>query len=127
MQSQQQNQQLQAGKEVEKILSSHRPKNVVQGATRGVGNILGGAIGGVGILVLSPTAGLAMGSQAGGIFGGVVGLLGGTIVGLVGSVFMVLGGKKIPLTFVFIENQCSHFEFFLFPVRLWSSFSFFTQ
>lgn len=97
----QQYQQLQAGKEVENILSSHKPKNLVEGVTRGVGNILGGAIGGVGILVLSPTAGLAMGSQAGGILGAMVGLVGGTLMGVVGSVAMVLGGNQMIL--------CNHF------------------
>jgi hypothetical protein len=91
-------QQNQAGTELENLLSSVRPKNLTEGVTTGVGNILDGVIGGVGILVLGPTAGLAMGCQTGGIVGGLVGLIGGTIVGAVGSVAMIVGGAVKGIT-----------------------------
>ena len=48
-------QQSQAGTELENLLTSVRPKNLTEGVTTGVGNILDGVIGGVGILVLGPT------------------------------------------------------------------------
>jgi hypothetical protein len=45
-----------AEEEIDDLLLVNRPKNLVVGVSRGVGNVLGGAIGGVGILVLGPTS-----------------------------------------------------------------------
>jgi curved DNA-binding protein CbpA len=87
-----------AGLELDNVLNSVRPKNLEEGVTKGVGNVLSGAIGGVGVLVLGPTAGLAMGCQSGGIVGGLIGLIGGTVVGALGSVAMIVGGTLSGIT-----------------------------
>jgi len=77
--------QEEAAQQLNDMLSQSAPKNLGQGLTSGVSNIVGGAVGAVGIAVLAPTAGLAMGASQGGILGGIVGLTGGAVVGVVGA------------------------------------------
>ena len=74
------------------LFQSSAPKDAAQGFNRGVSNIVGGALGGAGILVLAPTAGLAMGMKNGGLLGGIVGVTGGAVVGVLGGAGMILGG-----------------------------------
>ena len=89
----------QAAKEqLQAILDSSRPKHLGYGIASGVGNIIGGAVGAVGIVVLAPTLGLGVGAKHGGIVGGTVGLVGGAVVGAVGGVALALGGAVQGLT-----------------------------
>jgi len=85
-------QQAEAAEQLEAALSQSAPKNLRQGLTSGVSNILGGAIGAVGIAVLAPTAGLAMGAAEGGVLGGIIGLTGGAVVGALGAAAVAVGG-----------------------------------
>lgn len=85
-------QQEEATEQLESMLKQTNPKNLGQGITRGAGNIVGGAVGAVGIAVLAPTAGLAVGSREGGILGGVVGLAGGAVVGVLGGAVVAVAG-----------------------------------
>ena len=59
--------------------SSHRisPKHLGYGLASGVSNIVAGAVGAVGIVILAPVMGTAVGAKQGGIVGGTVGLVGG--------------------------------------------------
>ena len=50
----------QAKAQLEEIIKTSRPKNVQQGMTAGVGNILKGAVGGAGVAVLIPTVSLVV-------------------------------------------------------------------
>jgi len=50
------------------------------------------AVGGAGIAVLAPTAGLAVGTAQGGILGGIVGLTGGAVVGVLGGAAIAVSG-----------------------------------
>jgi len=75
-----------AVKDLNAVIGKNRPKNVVDGTTAGVGNIVGGAVGAVGVVVLMPTLGLAVGTKQGGILGGILGVTGGVVVGAVGAV-----------------------------------------
>lgn len=90
--------QQQAKEQLEQLLQAGRPKNFRQGAATGVSNILAGALGGAGVAVLGPTAGLAMGLQKGGIIGGAVGVVGGAVVGAVGAVALIVGGAVSGVT-----------------------------
>ena len=63
-----------------------------EGLKSGVGNILGGALGAVGVAVVAPVAGGAMGLRGGGLIGGVVGVAGGAVVGVVGAAALAIGG-----------------------------------
>jgi hypothetical protein len=83
-----------ASKQLERILDTTRPKNAVQGVTSGVSNIVAGAVGAVGVIILAPTIGLAAGTRSAGIVGGVVGFTGGAVVGVVGAAALAVGGKK---------------------------------
>lgn len=74
------------------LFQSSAPKDAAQGFGKGISNIVGGAVGGAGILVLAPTAGLAMGMKNGGLLGGIVGVTGGAVVGVLGGAGMILGG-----------------------------------
>jgi len=89
-------QQAEAAQQLSEMLGSsggpNTPKNLGQGLTSGVSNIVGGAVGAVGIAVLAPTAGLAMGASQGGLFGAIVGLTGGAVVGVLGAAASVVGG-----------------------------------
>jgi len=85
-------QQEEAKAQLDAILNQTRPKNLKEGITSGVGNIVSGAVGAVGIAVIAPTAGLTRGAQQGGIIGGTVGFVGGAVVGIVGAVAVAGGG-----------------------------------
>lgn len=86
--------QAEAKQQVESILDASRPKNVVQGVTSGIGNILMGAVGSVGCAVLLPTTGLISGLKGGGIIGGILGVTGGAVAGALGAVALVVGGMS---------------------------------
>lgn len=75
------------------LLNQSRPKHVGYGVTSGVSNVVQGAVGGVGLAVLAPAAGLAQGAKQGGFVGGTVGLLGGAVVGAVGGAAVILSGR----------------------------------
>lgn len=81
-----------AHRKLDEMFAKSKPKNIVDGFGQGVNNIIGGAIGGVGIAVLAPTAGLATGLKKGGIVGGIVGVTGGVVVGAIGGAGMIIGG-----------------------------------
>jgi curved DNA-binding protein CbpA len=81
-----------AHKKLDDLFAKSKPKNLADGFGQGVNNIIGGAIGGVGIAVLAPTAGLATGLKKGGIVGGIVGVTGGVVVGALGGAGMIIGG-----------------------------------
>lgn len=78
--------------DLEQILNTSRPKNLQQGLQTGVGNILSGAVGAVGVAVLLPTVGMAMGGKKGGIVGASVGLVGGAVAGALGAAALAVGG-----------------------------------
>mmetsp|Transcript_12868 Transcript_12868/g.18904 ORF Transcript_12868/g.18904 Transcript_12868/m.18904 type:complete len:540 (-) Transcript_12868:1856-3475(-) len=77
---------------------SDTPKNMYEGTTSGVSNILMGAVGGVGVLVLAPTVGVVAGSKAGGILGGAFGGTLGLVVGVVGLPVVAISGIVKGLT-----------------------------
>lgn len=84
--------QKEAQEKLEQLLSTSRPKNLRQGVSGGVSNILTGALGAAGVAVLAPTMGFAMGLRGGGIVGGALGAAGGAVIGAVGGAAMLLGG-----------------------------------
>lgn len=65
-----------AREQLNAILDQSRPKHLGQGITSGLSNIVAGAVGAVGIVVLAPVVGTAVGAKQGGIVGGTVGLVG---------------------------------------------------
>jgi hypothetical protein len=81
--------------QLEQILAPSRPKNVAEGVSIGVSNIVAGAVGAIGVAVVVPTLGLVAGARQGGIVGGVVGLTGGAIVGVAGAAAVAVGGKVL--------------------------------
>lgn len=81
-----------AQEQLEAILSTSRPKNLGEGLSSGINNIVSGAVGAAGVAVLAPTVGLAMGLQSGGILGGAIGIAGGAIVGVLGAAAVAVGG-----------------------------------
>mmetsp|Transcript_5696 Transcript_5696/g.11120 ORF Transcript_5696/g.11120 Transcript_5696/m.11120 type:complete len:549 (-) Transcript_5696:111-1757(-) len=83
----------QAAKEqLQLILDSSRPKHLGYGVTSGVSNMVAGAVGAAGVIVLAPVMGTAVGAKQGGFVGGTVGLVGGAAVGVVGGVAVAMGG-----------------------------------
>jgi len=58
-----------------------KPKNLGQGLLFGASNVLGGAVGGLGVAVIAPIAGAKAGHQKAGIIGGGLGLVGGAAMG----------------------------------------------
>lgn len=58
-----------------------KPKNLQQGLLSGASNIVGGAVGGLGVAVFAPAVGFKAGAQRGGIVGASVGLVSGAAVG----------------------------------------------
>ena len=58
--------------QLESLLDSSRPKYLGYGISSGVSNVVSGAVGGVGLVVLAPTVGTAVGAKHGGIVGGTV-------------------------------------------------------
>lgn len=93
--TQQQLDQEEAAKQLEAMLSASRPKNFRQGVGSGLSNVVQGAVGAVGIAVMTPTLGLVAGVKHGGILGGAVGLAGGAAVGLIGAGAMAVGGTYL--------------------------------
>ena len=69
-----------------------KPKNLQQGLMFGAKNIVGGAIGGLGVAIAAPVAGARAGAQKGGIVGGAAGLVGGAALGVIGGGAVLVGG-----------------------------------
>ena len=90
--------QAEAKAQLDAMFAQSKPKNLAQGVGTGVSNIISGAVGGVGVAVLAPTAGLAMGMQNGGLIGGALGAAGGAVVGVVGAATMVVSGTVSGVT-----------------------------
>ncbi len=86
--------QEEALKQLNAFLDASRPKDLREGLGSGLSNIVQGALGAVGIAVLAPTLGLAVGATQGGFFGGIIGLTGGAVVGLLGAFFSAVEGKS---------------------------------
>ena len=84
--------QAEAKAQLDAMFAQSKPKNLAQGVGTGISNIVSGAVGGAGVAVMAPTAGLAMGMQNGGIIGGAIGAAGGAVVGVLGAATMVVGG-----------------------------------
>ncbi|KAI2508257.1 hypothetical protein MHU86_6186 [Fragilaria crotonensis] len=78
--------------EMNMILNETRPKHFGHGVWSGVESIVGGGIGAIGIAVLTPVQGAAIGARQAGILGGAVGVLGGTVVGVVHAANVAAGG-----------------------------------
>jgi CBS domain containing-hemolysin-like protein len=103
-----------AAAQINEILSQSRPKNAVAGVGNGVSNIVAGAVGAVGVIILAPTIGAAAGTKSGGIVGGVVGLTGGAVVGVIGGAALAVGGMYVVLyrivpycTVMYFRYYCS--------------------
>ena len=94
-QEQAKKEQQEAMEQVNALLNQTRPKNLGQGLTSGLSNIVGGALGAVGVAVVAPIAGGAMGLRGGGLIGGVVGVAGGAVVGVVGAAALAVGGATM--------------------------------
>lgn len=74
-----------------------RPKDVLDGTMKGVGNILTGALSGAAMMVTAPVAGAYQGAQTGGAFGAVKGLGVGLGLGVVGGAALIVGGTATGL------------------------------
>mmetsp|Transcript_7093 Transcript_7093/g.12831 ORF Transcript_7093/g.12831 Transcript_7093/m.12831 type:complete len:555 (-) Transcript_7093:96-1760(-) len=85
-------QQAEAQEKLNTILDSSRPKHAGEGLASGFGNIVGGAVGAVGIIVLAPVVGTAVGGKNGGLVGGTLGLVGGAVGGVVFGAVLAVGG-----------------------------------
>ncbi len=99
--------QEQALKQLNALLDASRPKGLKEGLGSGLSNIVQGAVGAVGIAVLAPTLGLAVGATGGGILGGIVGLTGGAVVGLLGAGALAVGGTLKVHDLMFVNEQSS--------------------
>jgi hypothetical protein len=84
--------QQEALEQLNAMLAQTRPKNFGQGLSSGVSNIVGGALGAVGVVIVAPVLGGALGLRGGGLLGGIAGVAGGAVVGAVGAVAMAVGG-----------------------------------
>lgn len=78
--------------ELEDYLNQTRPKNLMEGVQSGLGNVLDGALGAAGSLVLMPVVGVTRGYQKGGILGSTLGLGVGIVGGVVGAATSAAGG-----------------------------------
>lgn len=87
-----------AKEEITAMLEGTRPKNLRAGITSGLGNVVAGAVGGCGMVVLSPIAGAALGKEQYGVAGAAAGLVGGAVVGVVGGAAMIVGGAVQGIT-----------------------------
>ena len=87
-----------AKEKIDAALNRTRPKTLRQGVVKGVGNILGGALGATGIAVVTPFVSASAGSKKGGIIGGVFGFTGGLIAGAVGAVTVAVGSVASGVT-----------------------------
>jgi DnaJ domain len=76
----------------DQIMSTSRPKNLGEGVSTGVSNVIAGAVGAAGVAVLLPTLGLVTGARGGGIVGGAVGLAIGGAAGIIGAAALAVGG-----------------------------------
>mmetsp|Transcript_35168 Transcript_35168/g.73237 ORF Transcript_35168/g.73237 Transcript_35168/m.73237 type:complete len:540 (-) Transcript_35168:1168-2787(-) len=84
--------QKEAKEKLEAILSSTAPKNLREGVSSGVSNIVKGAVGGAGVLVLLPIMGGAVGAKQAGIVGGAFGLAIGAVGGVIGGAALIVSG-----------------------------------
>lgn len=82
-----------AVKEMETILDENRPKHLGAGLLSGAGSILGGGIGAVGLLLLTPVHNAKEGMRNSGVLGGAMGAVGGVVEGAVGAVNVAAGGE----------------------------------
>ena len=73
------------------IFSTHAPKNAVDGAWKGTGNILKGALGGAALMISAPVSGAISGSKDG-TLGALKGFGLGLGLGIVGGTVMAVGG-----------------------------------
>lgn len=92
MNAEKKKEQDEAAAELEAYFNKTRPRNLAEGLTSGVGNVLSGAVGTVGSVVLMPVVGMAAGYKKGGILGSALGLVGGAVAGVVGGVISAVGG-----------------------------------
>ena len=74
------------------FFSTKKPKNATEGITRGVQNILVGAVGAAGTVMASPVVFAYKGGQDGGVLGAVKGFGFGLGAGLIGGVGMAVQG-----------------------------------
>jgi len=76
----------------EPMSTQKKPKNLQQGLLFGASNILGAAVGGVGVAIISPVVGAKAGAEKGGIGGAAMGLVGGAALGVVGAAGLLVNG-----------------------------------
>lgn len=95
--------------EMNMILNETRPKHFGHGVWSGVESIVGGGIGAIGIAVLTPVQGAAIGARQAGILGGAVGVLGGTVVGVVHAANVAAGGEFLTRR-MFMFELCVCFD-----------------
>lgn len=88
----QQREREEAKQQLENLLNTSRPKNLGEGVSGGLSNIVAGAVGAAGVAVLLPTIGLATGLRGGGIIGGALGVAVGAVAGAVGAAALAVGG-----------------------------------
>jgi curved DNA-binding protein CbpA len=77
---------------LDQILNTTRPRNLGEGLSTGVSNIVQGAVGAAGVAVILPTMGLAKGLQHGGLVGGAIGVAVGGVAGALGAAALAVGG-----------------------------------
>ena len=95
--------------ELESYLNRTRPRNLVEGVTTGISDVLLGTIGGVGSIVLMPVVGMAGGYKSKGLLGGVIGLVGGTLAGVVGGVGAAVVGPFYKSSIFHLLRILSHY------------------
>mmetsp|Transcript_22556 Transcript_22556/g.45386 ORF Transcript_22556/g.45386 Transcript_22556/m.45386 type:complete len:612 (+) Transcript_22556:55-1890(+) len=76
----------------ESVFSLKRPKDIREGLSGGVGNILKGALGGAALLVSAPIKGAYDGGNSEGSWGAMKGFGTGLGIGVVGGMTMMVGG-----------------------------------
>jgi hypothetical protein len=74
------------------VFTLKRPKDIREGLSGGVGNILKGALGGAALLVSAPIKGAYDGGHSEGSWGAVKGFGTGLGIGVVGGMTMIVGG-----------------------------------
>ena len=102
--------EIEAEQKLQDMINTTAPKGLVSGVTSGVGNILAGAVGAVGVVVLAPTLGLAMGAKNAGIVGGFFGLIGGALIGVVGGALVGVGGTLRVCVYTVYTQTHRHIE-----------------
>jgi hypothetical protein len=78
--------------ELPNVFSTNRPRNLLDGAMSGVGNILTGTLSGLAVMVAAPVQGAMEGSKKQGAAGAVTGGLLGLGKGLVAGSALAVGG-----------------------------------